>query len=99
MRTRSRSLRGSFADLKVHTNGESTQKQYGEKLSPVNNSGIHFRHGHRDRKSTLNDDVPVERIGDLDRDEPFKYATEDLNREHDEKTLLQNNSSEKTKDK
>jgi glycerol-3-phosphate O-acyltransferase / dihydroxyacetone phosphate acyltransferase len=43
--------------------------------------GLHFRQGHRERRKSLTDRVPVERIAALDRQEPFERATLDLNNE------------------
>ncbi|PBK84700.1 hypothetical protein ARMGADRAFT_1132289 [Armillaria gallica] len=43
--------------------------------------GIHFRRGHRNRKSSLSDGVPVERIASVDRGESFNAATNHLNDE------------------
>ncbi|KAI0374799.1 glycerol-3-phosphate O-acyltransferase [Pilatotrama ljubarskyi] len=43
--------------------------------------GLHFRGQTRARKPSLSDDVPVEIIGKVDREEPFKDATKDLNTE------------------
>ena len=46
--------------------------------------GLHFRGGQqqtRTRKASLSDSVPVEVIGEVDRGEPFKEATKDLNTE------------------
>lgn len=51
--------------------------------SPVagDGEGLHFRGGHRSRKPSLSDTVPVERIAALDQQEEFKDATEDINKE------------------
>ncbi|KAK0214270.1 glycerol-3-phosphate O-acyltransferase [Armillaria nabsnona] len=43
--------------------------------------GIHFRRGRRNRKSSLSDGVPVERIASVDRGESFNAATNHLNDE------------------
>lgn len=43
--------------------------------------GLHYRGGRRNRKPSLSNTVPVERIAALDQEEEFKDATEDLNRE------------------
>ena len=40
-----------------------------------------MRQGNRARKARLNDGVPVERIGALDRQETFPEATDELNQE------------------
>ncbi|KAI0709102.1 glycerol-3-phosphate O-acyltransferase [Earliella scabrosa] len=43
--------------------------------------GLHFRGQTRARKASLSDSVPVGVIGEVDREEPFKDATQDLNSE------------------
>ncbi|KAI0670469.1 glycerol-3-phosphate O-acyltransferase [Trametes maxima] len=52
----------------------------GEQVGP-DTDGLHFRGQARVRKASLSDDVPVEIIGRVDRGEPFKEATQDLNSE------------------
>ncbi|KAI0361999.1 glycerol-3-phosphate O-acyltransferase [Trametes cingulata] len=52
----------------------------GEQAAP-DADGLHFRGPARARKPSLSDDVPVEIIGKVDREEPFKDATKDLNTE------------------
>ncbi|TFK92382.1 glycerol-3-phosphate O-acyltransferase [Polyporus arcularius HHB13444] len=50
----------------------------------VDTEGLHFRGGQqqgRTRKPSLSDSVPVAVIGEMDRAEPFKEATQDLNKE------------------
>jgi len=50
--------------------------------SPLGESeGIHFRHGHRERKASLSDGVAVDRIAAVDQQEEFKEVTEELNKE------------------
>ncbi len=53
-------------------------------LNPaLDSEGLHIRT--RVRKASLSDGVSVERIGVLDRKEPFDEATRDLNKEIDER--------------
>ena len=59
----------------AHGSAETHPSQLGE------GEGIHFRHGHRERKASLSDGVAVDRIAAIDRQEEFKGATEVLNRE------------------
>ena len=50
--------------------------------------GLHMRHvphGQRTRKASLSDGVPVERISELDREEPFDEATREINEEISER--------------
>lgn len=86
-RLRSRSVRSSYADLQqlkstpVHTTGAILREE--PVHVPGDESGLHYRSSqHRDRRASLNDDVPVERIGALDPAEPFKEATKDINEEN-----------------
>ncbi|KAG8779630.1 hypothetical protein FRC20_002845 [Serendipita sp. 405] len=41
--------------------------------------------GPRRRKMSLTDSVPVQRIGEIDREEPFEEATDEINKEIEEK--------------
>ena len=59
----------------THGNVESQPSPLGE------GEGIHFRHGHRQRKASLSDGVAVDRIAAVDRQVEFKGVTEELNRE------------------
>lgn len=82
-----RSLRGSYADLQQLKTAPSTtlginSRSADGETSPTDGFGIHHRHGHRERRESLTDGVPVERIGALNRVETFKEATEDLNKEN-----------------
>lgn len=83
----SRSLRSSYADLQqlkftpIAASGASTRGEE-TSISPTDESGLHHRLGHRERRGSLNDGVSVERIRAIDRDEPFKEATEDINQEN-----------------
>lgn len=66
-------------------------------MTPAVATGANVRHGpggspvdsygdqHRMRKGSLTGDVPVKRIGSLDRDEPFREATEEINEENERK--------------
>ena len=42
---------------------------------------MHVRHGARARRASLTDDVPVERISHVDKQEPFEDATMEINSE------------------
>lgn len=59
----------------THGNVETQPSPLGE------GDGIHFRHGHRERKASLSDGVAVDRIAAVDKQEEFKEVTEELNRE------------------
>ncbi|KAH9951331.1 glycerol-3-phosphate O-acyltransferase [Amylocystis lapponica] len=85
LRPRSRSQQSSYANLQMlrknaHTPPVFPMKASGEE-AVLDTDGLHFRQ----RKASLSDTVPVERIGALDRGEPFKDATQDLNHEVEEK--------------
>ena len=90
-RARSRSQQASYADLqklRKSANSSTTSlplRANGEDLrftsAIPDNDGLHMRQGNRARKASLNDGVPVERIGALDRQETFPEATDELNQE------------------
>ncbi|KAH9048128.1 glycerol-3-phosphate O-acyltransferase [Lactarius hengduanensis] len=76
-RVRSRSQHGSYADLqKLRMTEVQGQLPKGpaEPGSPTE-SGLH----RRQRRASLSDRVTVERIGALDRQEPFNECTDDIN--------------------
>ncbi|KAH9001300.1 glycerol-3-phosphate O-acyltransferase [Lactarius akahatsu] len=78
-RARSRSHHGSYADLqKLRMTEVQGQLPKGpaEPGSPTE-SGLH----RRQRRASLSDRVTVERIGALDRQEPFNECTDDINTE------------------
>ncbi|KAI0273599.1 glycerol-3-phosphate O-acyltransferase [Gloeopeniophorella convolvens] len=85
-RARSRSQHGSYADLqKLRMTGNPGQPQGkpaiaaaqpDEPDSPTEDS-LH----RRQRRASLSDRVAVERIGALDRQEPFRDCTDDINSE------------------
>ncbi|KAH9063466.1 glycerol-3-phosphate O-acyltransferase [Lactarius vividus] len=78
-RARSRSQHGSYADLqKLRMTEVQGQLPKGpaEPGSPTE-SGLH----RRQRRASLSDRVTVERIGALDRQEPFNECTDDINSE------------------
>ncbi|KAF8077978.1 glycerol-3-phosphate O-acyltransferase [Lyophyllum atratum] len=51
-------------------------------VSPIGaEEGLHLRQGHRERRHSLSDGVPVTRLAEVDRAEPFADATHDLNDE------------------
>ena len=68
----------------------ATATSTGEKHT--DNEGLHFRGQTRTRKASLSDDVPVEVIGSVDREEPFKDATQDLNKEMDKRRESRSNT-------
>jgi len=94
-----KSLRGSFADLPSVKSRENLAPLKSQPSSPAVNmtphlspfvpgdsSGVtltHRRPSHRERKASLSDNVPVERIGRIDHDETFKEATKELNQENE----------------
>lgn len=84
-RLRSRSVRSSYADLQqlktTPLMATGANARYGAGLSPTDAEDA--LHAHRERKGSLNNTVPVERIGHVDREEPFREATEELNAEND----------------
>ena len=93
-----KSLRGSFADLPSVKSRENLALPKSQPSSPVVATSLHLsplvpsdgsgalthrKAGHRQRKASLSDNVPVERIGRIDSDETFKEATEELNQENE----------------
>ena len=85
-RPRSRSLQNSYADLQKLRKAPNVYLTMTTGTEPQSDGeGLHMRHGARTRKASLSDGVAVERIGELDRQEPFDEATQDLNREIQEK--------------
>jgi len=83
---RVRSRQNSYADLqklRMSTIGKGdTHGSIETHPSPLGESeGIHFRHGHRERKASLSDGVAVDRIAAVDQQEEFKEVTEELNKE------------------
>jgi glycerol-3-phosphate O-acyltransferase/dihydroxyacetone phosphate acyltransferase len=51
--------------------------------SPTDADGLHLRRGGRERRSSLTDNIPVGRIGELSPTESFKEGTSYLNRENE----------------
>jgi glycerol-3-phosphate O-acyltransferase/dihydroxyacetone phosphate acyltransferase len=91
-----KSLRSSFADLPSVRRAEQDKARSG--LTPIDTKSrtpgisqppsptLSMRPGRpRQRKMSLTDSVPVERIGRLDHDETFVEATDELNRENEER--------------
>jgi len=100
VRFRSRSLRGSYADLQQLK--VSSMTPGGPRSAPIvgsEDTGLHFRQGHRERKSSLNDGVPVERLGALNPQATFDTATEVINRENDLHRLGEPDRSQPEHDK
>jgi glycerol-3-phosphate O-acyltransferase/dihydroxyacetone phosphate acyltransferase len=76
-RRKPRSRQGSYADLqRLRMTPNTQQTAPPSSSSPRSNEGLHMR---RQRKQSLSDLVPVERIGTVDRREPFEDATTSLN--------------------
>jgi glycerol-3-phosphate O-acyltransferase/dihydroxyacetone phosphate acyltransferase len=50
-------------------------------LRTNDSQALHMRQGSRQRKQSLSDLIPVERIGSVDRQETFKDVTTSLNKE------------------
>jgi hypothetical protein len=70
------SLRRAYRNAgDTHVNPETHPSSMGE------GEGIHFRHGHRERKASLSDGVAVDRIAAVDKQEEFREVTEELNKE------------------
>jgi len=90
-----KSLRGSFADLPSVRSRENLAPLKSQPSSPMVTTHLspfvpsdhgdvtltHRRAGHRERKASLSDNVPVARIGRIVHDETFKEATKELNQE------------------
>lgn len=80
-RHKPRSRHGSYADLqrlRMTTTTQQTASSSSSSLRP--NESLHMRPVPRQRKGSLSDLVPVERIGAVDRREPFEDATTNLNK-------------------
>ena len=86
-RTRSRSLRSSYADLQQLKTTPIVVSGFrnGEDESPTEGNGLHHRNQHRQRRPSLNDGVAVERISEIDQDDSFKEATVTINKENTKK--------------
>ncbi|KAJ8594325.1 glycerol-3-phosphate O-acyltransferase [Rhizopogon salebrosus TDB-379] len=81
-RHKPRSRQGSYADLQRLRMTATTQPTASSTSSSLrSNEALHMRQGSRQRKQSLSDLVPVERIGTVDRREPFEDATTNLNNE------------------
>lgn len=79
-----RSRQGSYADLQRLRMTATTQQSASSSsssLRPNDSQALHMRQGSRQRKQSLSDLVPVERIGSVDRQETFEDATTSLNKE------------------
>ncbi|OSD01601.1 glycerol-3-phosphate O-acyltransferase [Trametes coccinea BRFM310] len=79
-RTSSAANTNSMAFTPTSPTITATATATGEQTAP-DAEGLHFRGQTRVRKESLSDTVPVEIIGQVDREEPFKDATKDLNSE------------------
>ncbi|ESK96944.1 glycerol-3-phosphate o-acyltransferase [Moniliophthora roreri MCA 2997] len=87
---KSRSRSSSYAELqrlRLTSNSPlAHSSQFGMTQNPATSptteiDQLHFGAGRRNRKPSLSDKVPVERLAGLDRQEPFVAATDDLNEE------------------
>ena len=80
-------MRSSYADLQqlkaAPAIATGVSSRYGAAFSPLNSDTTGDQH--RSRKGTLNDGVPVVRIGEIDRDDTFEHATDDLNEENEKR--------------
>ena len=74
-RNKIRSRHGSYADLQKLRMSNSASTGIESESSAVS------RRSPRQRKKSLSDLIPVDRIGDADRDEPFEEVTTDLNKD------------------
>ncbi|RXW24111.1 hypothetical protein EST38_g1717 [Candolleomyces aberdarensis] len=87
--TKSRSRNSSYADLqRLRMQALTPATKAPEALSTAvadnDDSNLANRHTtgtHRARRPSLSDGVPVQRIAEVDRTEPFSEATQDLNEE------------------
>jgi glycerol-3-phosphate O-acyltransferase/dihydroxyacetone phosphate acyltransferase len=85
---KSRSRQSSYADLQrlrlspFPRSSDVSAPNTGTTVSPAEpEDSLSFRHGHRTRRKSLSDGIPVTRIAAVDRTEPFMNATHDLNEE------------------
>lgn len=85
---KSRSRQSSYADLQrlrlapFPPTSDTSLLNRGASVSPAEpEDGLSFRHGHRTRRESLSDGIPVTRIAAVDRAEPFTHATQSLNEE------------------
>ncbi|KAG2064628.1 glycerol-3-phosphate O-acyltransferase [Suillus decipiens] len=79
-----RSRQGSYADLqrlRMTTTTQPNVSSNSNDLHPNDSQALHMRHGSRQRKHSLSDLIPVERIGSVDRRETFDDVTTSLNEE------------------
>ncbi|KAG8968616.1 hypothetical protein FRC03_006737 [Tulasnella sp. 419] len=102
-RKRAKSLQNSYADLQQLKKSGSQQhlNPIGSPLLQVNtlpgDSNGQLLH-RRERKGSLTDDVKVRRLAELDRQEPFKEATLDINRENSFRRKQSKNSENHIQD-
>ena len=89
---KTRSRNSSYADLQrlrmqaltPATKATTATEAVSTAIADNDDSNIANRHttgGHRARRPSLSDGVPVQRIAEVDRAEPFSEATQDLNEE------------------
>lgn len=84
--SKSRSRQNSYADLQklrlapFPPTSQTSPLNSGASASP-SEDGLTFRNGHRTRRESLTDGIPVSRIAAVDRAEPFTDATQSLNEE------------------
>ncbi|KAG9318451.1 glycerol-3-phosphate O-acyltransferase [Chiua virens] len=81
-RIKPRSRQGSYADLKrlrMMTTAQTTSSNGSSGIQVSDSQTLHMRH--RQRRESLSDLVPVERIASVDKQETFPNATAGLNEE------------------
>lgn len=79
-----RSRQGSYADLQRLRMTATTQQSASSSsagLRTNDSQALHMRQGSRQRKQSLSDLIPVERIASADRQETFEDVTTSLNKE------------------
>jgi len=85
--SRSRSRTSSYADLqrlRFSATSPISSTQSSSMTSPsaeLDGLKFHTGQGHRERRPSLSDDVPVRRLAAVDRQEPFVEATSIINEE------------------
>lgn len=81
-RSKLRSRQGSYADvqrLRMTSTNQAGSSSASSSIQVSDSQSLHMRP--RQRKQSLSDLVPVERIATVDRQEIFRDATADLNKE------------------
>lgn len=88
MNAKTRSRQSSYADLQRLRHTHATSANVGQESSASaletcseDTDGLHHADRHRKRRHSLSDNISVERIAAVDRQEEFSHATQDLNSE------------------